>query len=88
MVLHKQSNRLDHDCIYYFNLRRTQDAHLDFHQSSSDAIVLHNNTPASALDNVVTFVGEVFSVRNHRLTTLLPFLTDFNQDGGDSWRQN
>ena len=25
-VLHKQSNRPDHDCVHHFNLRRVQDA--------------------------------------------------------------
>ena len=59
MVLHKHSNRADHDCIYYFNLRRAQKANLVFHPSCSDALVLCDNMPASALDKVVTFAGEV-----------------------------
>ena len=43
MVLYKHRNRPDHDCIYYFNLRRAQKANLVFHQSCSDAIVLCDN---------------------------------------------
>ena len=62
-VLYRQSNRPDHDCIYYFNLRRAQDAYLVFHQGSSDAIILNDNMRASALDKVVTFAGDVFFER-------------------------
>ena len=59
IVLWKQCNRTDHDCMYYFNLRRAQSANLVFHESCSDAIVLSDNMPASALDKVATFAGEV-----------------------------
>ena len=84
MVLYRQSYRPDHDCVYYFNLRRAQDTNFVFHQSISDAIFVCDNMPASALDKVVTFAGEVWLERN-----LLPLtLTDFDQAGGDSWRQN
>ena len=38
MVLSKQSDRPDHNCIDDFNLRRAHNANLVFHQSSSDAI--------------------------------------------------
>ena len=34
MVLDKENNRADYDCIYFFNLRRAQDANFVFHQSS------------------------------------------------------
>ena len=67
MVLYKQNNRPDHDCIYYFNLRRAQDANLFFHQSRSYAIILHDNLQASALDKVVTFASEVSFEKNPRL---------------------
>ena len=59
MVLYKQSNRPDHDCIYHFSPRRAQDANLIFHQTGSDAIILYDNMPTSALGKVVTFAGEV-----------------------------
>ena len=41
------------------NLRRAQNAYVVFHQNSSDAIILHDNMLASALDKVDTFAGEV-----------------------------
>ena len=63
MVLYKHSNRPNHDCIYYFNLRRAQNANMVFHQSSTDAIILFENMPASVLDKVVTFAGEVLYER-------------------------
>ena len=79
MVLYKQSNRPDHDCVYCFNLRRAQDANLVFHRSCSVPIILYDNMVASALDMVVTFAGEVLFQREG---------SDFNQAGGESWRQN
>ena len=57
---YKQRNRPDDDCIYFFNLRRAQDANLRFRQISSDASILYDIMMASALDKVVTFTGEVF----------------------------
>ena len=60
MVLHKHSNRPDQDCTYDFNLRLSQNANLVFHPSGSEAIILYDKMPASALDKVVTFVGGVF----------------------------
>ena len=63
MVLYKQSYRPDHVCISYFNLRRAQDAHLVFHQSSTYSIILNDNMRASALDIVVTFAGEILFER-------------------------
>ena len=39
-------SRPDHGGIYYFNLRRVQDANMVFHQSGRDAIILNENTPA------------------------------------------
>ena len=59
MVLYKQSNRPDHDYIYHFSPRRAQDANLILHQTGSDAIILYDNMPTSALGKVVTFAGEV-----------------------------
>ena len=50
-------------CICHFNLRRAQDTNLEFHQRGSDATVVHNNMPASALDKVVTFAVEVLCER-------------------------
>ena len=44
----------DHDCICYFNQRLAQKAYLVFHKSSSDAVVVYDKIPASAL----TFTGE------------------------------
>ena len=64
MVLHKHSNRPDHDCIRHFNLLRAQTANLVFHQSSSDAAILYEHTPASALDTVVTLAAENLFERN------------------------
>ena len=52
--MYKQSYRPDHEFIYYFNLRRAQAANLVCHQSSSDAIILYDNMPADARDQVVT----------------------------------
>ena len=69
VVLYKQSYRTDHDCIWYFNLRRVQDANLVFHQSSSDAIIVYDNLRASALDKVVTFAGDVLFVRKTQTLT-------------------
>ena len=55
--------------LFLFHLLRIQGANLVFHQSCSDAIILHNNTPASALDKVVTFASEVlFGRETHTLT--------------------
>ena len=54
-----------HDCIYYFFLRRAQDANWVFHQSGSDAVILYDTILARALDKVVTLSGEVLSERNH-----------------------
>ena len=59
MALHKQSNRPDHDCFYYFILRQAQDAKFVFHQSCSDAIMLYDNMRARTLHKVVTFAYEV-----------------------------
>ena len=74
MVLYKQTKRPNHDCISFFNLRRGQDANLVFHQSSSDAIMLYDSMPASALDKVVTFAGEVLFQRNSP-TSIKPMAT-------------
>ena len=63
MVLYKQSNRPDHNCICYFSLRRAHAAKEVFHQSSSDAIVLYDNMRANALDKVLTYAGEVLFER-------------------------
>ena len=57
-VLYKHSNRPDHDCIYYFSLRRAQDTNVVFHESSSDAVTLYDDMPTSAPDKVVTFASE------------------------------
>ena len=54
-------------CIYHFNLRRAQDTNLEFHQRGSDATVVYNNMPASALDKVVTFAVDVLCERKPRL---------------------
>ena len=59
MVLCKHSYRPGHDCIYHLNQRLAQTINLVFHQSISDATILRDNVPASALDKVVTFAGEV-----------------------------
>ena len=57
-VLYKTSNRPDRDCIKNSTRRRAQSAYLQFHPSSSDAIVFYEKMPTSALDKVVTFAGE------------------------------
>ena len=49
MVLYKHSNRPDHDCKFGDSSN----------QSSSDGIILYDNLPASALDNVVTCAGDM-----------------------------
>ena len=67
MVLYKHRNRPDHDCISSFNPRRVQDASSVFHQSSSDAIILYDNMPASALDKVVTLKVQFCSKGTSRL---------------------
>ena len=54
--------------VFYFNLRR-HNANRVLHQSSSDAIILHDNMSASALDKVVTFEGEVLFERKLRTLT-------------------
>ena len=54
-------------CIYHFNLRRAQGTNLEFHQRGSDATVVYNNMPASALDKIVTFAVEVLCERKPRL---------------------
>ena len=41
-------------CTHYFNQRLAQNANLVFHQSGSDAIVLYDKMPASALRNSPT----------------------------------
>ena len=64
VALYKHSNRPDHDCIQYFNPRRVRKRKSVLHQSGSDAIILYDNMPASALDKVVTFAGEVLFERN------------------------
>ena len=74
MVMYKQSSRADHDCIYHFNLRHAQDANLVFHRSSSDAIILYDNMPASALNKVAAFAGEGLFARKS---------TTFDQARGD-----
>ena len=48
---------------HYIGLRQAQDANFIFHQSGSDAIILHDNVPANVLDKVVTFAGEVLFER-------------------------
>ena len=58
MVLYNHGNRPDHDCIYYFNLPRAQDANVVFHQNNSDSIIVHDNLQASAPDKVVTCASE------------------------------
>ena len=75
MVLYKQSTRPDDDCIFYFNLRRGQDATLVFHQSSSDAIILLDDMPANALDKVATFARDVLFERNLTPTSTKPEAT-------------
>ena len=77
MVLYKHINRPYH--VFEKNLPRAQDASLVFHQSCIDANILFDNIPASAMDNVVNFVGEVLFKRE------TPTLTE---PGGDSTRQN
>ena len=79
MVLHKQSYCPDHNKIHHFNFfsRRAQDANLVFHHSSSDAIVLHDNMSAIALDMVVSFAGDVSFERK------LPTLTKLEETPGD-----
>ena len=47
----------------FFFLPRAQDANLVFRQSCTDAIILCDIMPASAMDNVVTFEGEVLFER-------------------------
>ena len=74
MVLYKQSYRPGHDCIYYFNLQLTQHANLVFHQSSSDALVLYDNMPASALEKIATFAGDVL-FDSKPLTSIKPEAT-------------
>ena len=64
---YKLSNRPEHDCTSTFNLRRVQDANLVFHQRCCHAIILYDSMPASALDKVATFAGEVWFAMNPRL---------------------
>ena len=48
------------------NLRRAQGEKLVFFiKNSSEATILYDNLPASALDKVVTFAGEVLFERKH-----------------------
>ena len=74
MVVHKQNNGPDHDCISYFNLRRAQDGNLVFHESSSDAIILYDNMSESALDKVVASASEV-SFERKTPTSIKPEVT-------------
>ena len=62
----------NYDCIYFSIYDELKTQLLVFHESSSDAIMLYDNMPASALAKVVTFAGEVF-VRKET--------TDFNHAG-------
>ena len=73
VVLCKHSDRPDHDCISYFRPRNAYSAGLRFHQSGSDAF-LYDNMPASALDKVVTFAGEVLIERKFQ-TSIKPEAT-------------
>ena len=70
MVPDEHSYRPDHDCIYHFNLRHAQNENLVFHESSSDATILYDNMPASALDKVVSFEGEVLLEKKSRTATM------------------
>ena len=76
-MLYKHSDRPDDDCIYYFSQRRAQNANLVFHHSSSDATVLYDNMPASALEKVDNFAGDVLFEN-----------PDFDKARRDSSRQN
>ena len=69
MVPYKQIYHPDHDCIHHFILRGAQDANLVFHQRGIDAIILHDNTTASALEKVVTCAGEVLFERKTSTST-------------------
>ena len=42
---------------------RAQGANLVFHQRSSDAIIVYDNMPAIARNNIVTLAGEVLFER-------------------------
>ena len=59
MVYYKHSNRPDNDCMYYFNLRRAQNANLVFHQRCSDAINLVRQAHGTKLSPLqVTFCSK------------------------------
>ena len=66
--LYKQSYRPDQDCVYYFNLRRAQDAPYILHLNSSDGIPLYDNMPTNALDKMITFAKWLFRMETPTLT--------------------
>ena len=71
MVLYKQSNRQEHDCIYFYNLRRAHDENAVFRQCCSDPVILYDNMWASALDKTATFASEVLVERKPPTLTKL-----------------
>ena len=76
--MNKHTEHPDNHRTYHFNLRRAHNSNLVF-QSGSDAIILSDKMPASALDKVCHFCRRCF-VRKET--------PDFNQAGGDTWRTN
>ena len=76
--MNKHTKRPDNHRTYYFNLRRAHNSNLVL-QSGSDAIVLSDKIPASALDKVCHFCKRCFVLKE---------TPDFNQAGGDTWRTN
>ena len=75
MALKSRYNCLNHDCTYYFNLRRAQEANLVFH----DDFFFVRQHAGKRIGQGGHFCGRIF-VRKET--------PDFNQAGGDSKRQN
>ena len=80
MVLYKQSNRLSHGCLDFFNLRRPHDAHFRRlnHQHRRDYVVRQNAVRAL----------EMWSLSQMQFLFRREFLLHFVQAERNSWRQS